>query len=84
MLLTFFLDFIFNSLNYVVSLFPVVALPSGFGTALSTFFAALGALAWFLPLGAITDCLTVIFTIYAIEFIFSFSSWLFRKVPTVS
>jgi hypothetical protein len=75
---------LFALANFLMSLFPTVAMPSAMAGYLNQAFGLVRGLSIFVPVDTFFTVLGVVFTVYGIEFLVSFSSWLFRKIPTLS
>jgi len=84
MLLELILTPLFVTVDWVLGLFPVIAMPTGMESGLGNAFGLVRGLSVFIPVDTFFIVLSIYFSVYALEFLISFSSWLFRKVPTLS
>lgn len=74
---------IFWLVSSILSVIPSFSLPASATNALNSGFALLGAVGYFLPLGAISASIVLMFSFYAIKFGIHIFNFLIRKVPAV-
>jgi len=83
-MVTFILDAVFGGIVWFVSIIPTITVPSGVSSGIEYFFSILGTLGFILPLTAIGTCLTIILSVYILKFTISSTSYVARKIPTIS
>ncbi len=74
----------FTLAEFIISLFPVIEAPAGFVDGLGQAFGLVRGLSIFIPVDTFFTVFGIMLTVYAIQFIVSISSWIFRKIPSVS
>jgi len=75
---------IFATINYLLTLLPVFPNPPEVTNAIVWVFSKINAFSFMLPTVEIQNALTIIFAYYAIVFTVSGTSWVFRKIPSLS
>jgi hypothetical protein len=70
--------------NWVVSLLPTVAAPPGMVTAISSTYGIIRSLGLFIPLDVFFSVISIVFSVYALQFFVSAANWVIRKIPTIS
>lgn len=81
MILKLLLDFIFNTLDFIINLIPQVSLPADFTGGITSFFDTLDSINAFIPLTPIYVSILTVLIIYNLQFIIGIVNWLIRKIP---
>ena len=74
----------FGIIDLVISLIPKVELPSGVSAGISDLSYLISFATYFIPVGTILSCITLIFLIDNIKFLVSIFNWIISKIPTIS
>ncbi len=74
----------FVAISGILSLFPVLTLPAGMLTALSTAVSMVGSIGYFFPLGDFAAAFLFCLAVYKLEFLIAVFHWVLRKIPGVN
>lgn len=84
MILELLIRLFFGIVNMILALIPSVTLPTGFEGMFADVAYLFSFGTYFLPVGTIVTCLTLIFLVDNIKFIMSIINWIIAKIPTIS
>lgn len=81
MILQLLFETIFGLINTLINLIPTITLPESFTVGMSDVAELVSVMSYFLPLGTLTLCLSVIFILQNARFIVSIFNFIIRKIP---
>lgn len=84
MILEFFISTIFFIINGFLSLIPSFELPQSAINAITTVFALIQTVGYFIPLGTLFTVILVMLTFYNITILWGAINWVIRKIPGIS
>jgi hypothetical protein len=84
MILETMLNGALSVVNWFFGFLPDINIPGELISAIATLYNVWSETSFIIPYSAILQCLMVVIGIYVIEFVVSSSSWVIRKIPTVS
>lgn len=84
MIVTLFLDAIFGGIVWLIGLLPAVPIPEALPMGIGQVFSLIASVGFLLPLETVGYCLTIILVVYGIKFFISSTSYVARKIPTIS
>jgi len=84
MLIELFLDPIFIAINAFLGFIPEVPIPEAVSTGITYVFNLVGSVGFLLPLDTVANVLIIVLAVYGIKFLVSSTSYVARKVPTIS
>lgn len=84
MILELLIRLFFGIVDLVISLIPQVELPAGVTEGISDLSYLFSFATYFIPVGTVLGCITLIFLIDNIKFLVSIFNWIISKIPTIS
>lgn len=84
MIVQLLLELIFGFVKTLINLIPTLSVPVGFSAAVTDVTYLISIVAYFLPLGTITICLSLIFVIQNAKLFISLFNFVIRKIPGIS
>lgn len=84
MILELLLRLIFGLVTGLLSLIPKIELPANFINLMDDGIYLLSFASYFIPVGTILSCLTVIFVVDNVKLFVSLFNWIISKIPTIS
>lgn len=84
MITAFILATVFAFVGWLISLFPAIPIPEVFATSISYLLGILSTISFFLPVEAFKNCFLAVLGVYGIKLLISLSSYVIRKIPTIS
>lgn len=79
-----FLINLYVVITTLVGLMIEIPIPTEMIDSIDAFFTVVAQSSLIFPIGTLINCLTIIFAVYALQFFFSFTNYIFRKIPTLS
>jgi len=78
------LDAVFAGIVWFIGLLPAVPIPEAVPSGITYVFNLLATVGFLLPLSTVANVLTIVLSVYALKFLISSSSFVARKIPTIS
>lgn len=84
MIVQLLFEVIFGLVETLINMIPTITLPDSFVVGMSDVTALVSVFAYFVPLGTLSLCLSVIFVLQNARFIVSIFNFIIRKIPGLS
>lgn len=84
MILQLLLELIFGVIKTLINLIPTISIPVGFFDAIADVTYLVSIMSYFLPLGTMALCLSIIFMIQNAKLFISIFNFIIRKIPGIS